>query len=521
MCHTYAMGELPGREYVLYLRKSRGRSGIARQRTITTAHIERLGGTVAGEYTDTDRTAYRQVGAAGPPQRDDFARMLADLPRRPGLGVAAWHADRLTRNSGDTEALIEVCAAGGHPVETPRGGSYDLGTANGRKRLRADALDASYEVDHMTERIVAAKNEAAAAGMWLGGRRSFGYGPDGVTICHHELVVTEAEAQRRGLDPLRMIPTHRGERALVVLPYDEAAELAAMAAAVLAGESVHAIARGLNARGVRTASGRPWPDTEVRKVLLKPRNAGLMTHRGEITGPAVWPAILDELTWRKVRTILTDPARRTTPGPARRWLGSGLYLCGVCGSPVFATATGARNGRPARPVYRCRASRGHFARDAHNLDAWVGSWISGLIARPAVLAALRETGPDTRALEVELAGIRDDLDELARQAGARQIDVRQMGITSRGLLERAGQIEQAISGASRAGVLAVLTAGSGPAVWDEMTLDGQRALLEALITVTVLPSPKGRTPGWRKGQPYFSTEYIQIDPKYKVPTAGS
>lgn len=72
-----------------------------------------------------------------------------------------------------------------------------------------------------------------------------------------------------------------------------------------------------------------------------------------------------------------------------------------------------------------------------------------------------------------------------------------------------------------AGVLAVLTAGSGPAVWDEMTLDGQRALLEALITVTVLPCPKGRTPGWKAGEPYFSTEWIRIEARYEVPAAGS
>src|SRR6185503_7274812 len=129
---------------------------------------------------------------------------------------------------------------------------------------------------------------------------------------------------------------------------------------------------------------------------------------------------------------------------------------------------------------------------------------------------LRETGPGTAPLELELAGIRDELDELAEQAGRQQITARQMGITSRGLLERAAQIEQQISGASRAGVLATLTAGAGPAVWDEMTLDGQRVLLDALITVTVLPAPKGRTRGWKPGMPYLNTDYIEIAPKYKT-----
>src|ERR1039457_6771463 len=141
------MDDKSSQEFVLYLRKSNGRAGISRQRTVTAGHIARLGGTITGEYPDTDRTAFQRTGGKRP-EREQFDAMLAALRALPGLGVAAWHADRLLRNSGDTETLIEVCSAGGHPVETPGGGSYDLGTAVGRKRMRDDATAASYEVDH-------------------------------------------------------------------------------------------------------------------------------------------------------------------------------------------------------------------------------------------------------------------------------------------------------------------------------------------------------------------------------------
>jgi hypothetical protein len=82
--------------------------------------------------------------------------MLAVLRSRPGLKVAAWHADRLTRNPEDTGELIRVGAAGGHLAETPTGGSCDLSAANGRKRFRDDANDAAYEVNHGRERVLAA-----------------------------------------------------------------------------------------------------------------------------------------------------------------------------------------------------------------------------------------------------------------------------------------------------------------------------------------------------------------------------
>src|SRR5450756_1623386 len=46
LCHTYPMDGNTGREYALYLRKSKGLAGISRQRTVTTAHIERHGGVI-------------------------------------------------------------------------------------------------------------------------------------------------------------------------------------------------------------------------------------------------------------------------------------------------------------------------------------------------------------------------------------------------------------------------------------------------------------------------------------------
>lgn len=266
------------REYVLYLRKSRGRAGIARQRTITTAHIHSLSGRVAAEFIDIDRTAFQKLNGTRP-ERDDFDAMLAMVRSLPGLGVAAMFADRLTRNNPDTETLLSVCATGGHIIETARGGSYDVSSANGRKRLRQDALDATYEVDHMTERIMAAKEEARAGGLWLGGRRPFGWQKDGMT-----LLPAEAEAVRGGT------------------------------AAVNGGASAASIMRQWNAVGLRTSGGNPWTPREVSRVLRRARNAGLAEHDGEITGTAVWEAIVTEADWLRCTAILGNPARRTTPG---------------------------------------------------------------------------------------------------------------------------------------------------------------------------------------------------------------
>ena len=68
-----------------------------------------------------------------------------------------------------------MCAAGGHLVETRKRRTYDLSTANGRKRLRDDANAAIYEVDHNLSGCSPARAEVAAEGRWLGGKRPFGW----------------------------------------------------------------------------------------------------------------------------------------------------------------------------------------------------------------------------------------------------------------------------------------------------------------------------------------------------------
>jgi site-specific DNA recombinase len=471
-------------EYVLYLRKSKGRAGIARQRTVTTAHLCQAGGTVAGEHADTDRTAFRKVDGARP-ERAGFDAMLAQLRATPGLGVAAWHADRLTRNSEDTEELIRVCAAGGHPVETPRGGSYDLSTATGRKRLRADALDASYEVDHAIERITAAKLEARMAGEWLGGRRPFGYEKDGVTP-------RPAEAQ---------------------------AVADATRAVVQAGLPVGAVARQWNQQGLRTSAGGRWAPTEASRVLRRARNAGLAEHdardgRGpQVTGPACWPAIVAEAEWSACKAILENPARRTSPGWDRRHLGSGVYLCGVCEMPLVHTQTGGK-GRPMRGVYRDRprdGGGGHVARDAVSLDAYVEELVLAWLrkhGREALIPPSRER--EAVALRAEAAGIRASLQTLPVRIGRGECDEEQGWLASREYHARLRDVQARVDEITASNGLELARAADPVAAWPLAGVYAQQGLVNALMTVHVDPGQRGNRAGAKRGESYFDPAYVRI-----------
>lgn len=92
------------------------------------------------------------------------------------------------------------------------------------------------------------------------------------------------------------------------------------------------------------------------RILVRWRNAGLVEHQGEVVGGAVWPAIVNREEVAAVRSILSDPDRRTSPGPARKWLLSGIATCGRCGA-VLRKGKGPRG----QDSYRCSsADRGCY-----------------------------------------------------------------------------------------------------------------------------------------------------------------
>ncbi|HYJ72326.1 MAG TPA: recombinase family protein, partial [Actinomycetota bacterium] len=314
------------RRAAIYTRISQDREGaglgVERQEADCRALAEQLGWTIVAVHSDNDLSAY-----TGKP-RPGYLALLADLRAGTADAVVCWHTDRLHRSPVELEEYIAVCEPRTVPTQTVKAGPLDLATPSGRMVARQLGAVARYEVEHQIERQVAARLQAATAGRWSGGRRPYGYQADGVTV-----EVAEADVLRWA------------------------------AAQVLAGRALTAIVADLNRQGSTTSTGRPWKATELSRTLRRPRNAGLMQHRGQVVGTAGWPPILDEATWRVVVAVLTDPRRRTNSGVARRWLLSGLALCGVCGEPVRSTSAGTVHGRPTKPAYTCRSGK-HVVRDA-------------------------------------------------------------------------------------------------------------------------------------------------------------
>jgi site-specific DNA recombinase len=465
------------RRAAIYCRISEDRTGaglgIERQEQDCRALAEQLGWVVVEVFADNDLSAYSGK------RRPGYQTLLDALRAGIADAVICWHTDRLHRRPVELEEYIAVCEPRGVPTQTVKAGPIDLATPAGRMVARQLGAVGRYEVEHQIERQVAARLQAVNDGRWTGGRRPYGYEADGVTVIPEEAAcVLEASRQ------------------------------------VLAGVSLNTIAKELTRRGCRTSTGRPWRQTELRRVLLRPRNAGFMQYRGEVVGQAAWPPLVDEDTWRAIVAVLTDPTRRTNPGAGARWLLSGIALCGVCGGPVRSTSAGRSRGQPVRPAYTCRSDK-HVVRDAVECDRFVERVILERLSRSDARELLiPDQRADTAALHTRDTVLRERLDELGRLAGEGMIDPGQLVQATAAIRRQREQITAELAAASRGSVLAGVADAPDPAkVWQGLDLSRRRAIVDVLATVTILPSRKGRRPGWQLGESYFDPRTVDITPK--------
>lgn len=472
----------------VYCRLSQDRTGegmvVERQERECRALAERLGWNVADTYVDNDVSAY------GRRPRPRYRQMLDDVKAGRVTAVIAYHSDRLYRHPMDLEELVGLAEAHSLKIATVQAGDLDLSTSAGRHVARILGSTARVEVERLAERTTAGKADAARRGAWNGGQRIYGY--------------ETVKAEHRAPD----------EPALRVIPA-EADVIQQAARRVLAGESLRAVARSLNEQGATTTTGKPWTGSALRKVLIRPATAGLRGSAGEVIGKGEWEPLLDEDTWRGVVAVLTDPSRRTTDRYARTYLGSGLYLCGVCGGPLTGNTTAGGGPGNRRAAYRCRAAdrdgQSHVVRDVERLDAFVVNVIVERLSRLDALEASAPPPEDTTPLHTEAAALRARLDDAARGWAAGALTQAQLLAATSELRTRLDAVEARIGQVRQGGALDGLTgADDVRAAWEAMPLDRRRSVVDLLVNVTVLPREKT---GRLRGGTYFDPTKVLITPK--------
>ena len=480
---------------VVYTRVSLDRTGealaVSRQEADCRKLAKSLGLRVVQVYTDND------ISATSGKVRPGFEAMLDAQP----TAIIAWHQDRLLRLTRDLERVIALNV----PVYTVTAGTLDLTTPAGRAVARTVAAWSQYEGEQKATRQVAANVQRAASGVH-NGRVGYGYRREGSGMV---LDPAESEAIREAVRR------------------------------VLDGESLRSVCKRLNERGVpspRTAERnrareqaraekRPeptystpdplWNSTTLRQMLLRANLAGLIVHRKQVVGrtPADAPRIIDEDTHERLKAVLTDPTRRTAPaGREPKHLLAGIARCGrptealdddgepiPCGGKMVrapgrwtTTKTGGTKRQP--PSYVCFECT-RVRRKQEPVDELVEETIiAWLTDKPSAAKLLTKGDP------AALQAARDALDAIdARLANAADmfaaghIDAAQLTRITERLRSDRAQAAADVDRALPAAVPADLIGANARQVWESLSMDVKRAVLDTLVTVTILPSGSGKS----------------------------
>ena len=464
---------------VIYCRISQDRTGaglgIDRQREDCEALANRNGWDVVEVYVDNDISAYSGK------KRPGYRQMLADLDEGTATVVIVWHTDRLTRSIVELEEYIDLSERRGIATHTVQAGTVDLATPSGRMTARILGAVARQESEHKGHRVARARQQRALAGEWAGGIRPFGWGAPTGEVRQKVDRKTGEEVEVPELDMMKAVP-------------EEAEALRYWTDQILSGASIRSLVKWCADKGITTTRGNPVSHTDMRDMLLRPRNAGIAVYRGEEVGRGKWDPIVEETKYRAVAAILKDPSRTTTPGAAPKWLGSILYRCGrgECPHFVYVTQSGGRR----FPSYRGQTGHGG-GRRAEIVDQYVEDVVVERLSRPDAHDLLEPApdGVDVAALQTEAEEIRMRLRNLAGKYGAGEIGDMQFSVgsdTARAQLE--GVTKQLARAATQDPLVGLVGAPDVRKAWKALELEQQRNVLRALVGVTLKTPRPGRMP---------------------------
>jgi len=457
--------------------------GVRRQEKACLELAVRKGFEVAAIHSDNDISASTSSKRARP----GWNALLDDV-RSGRIDVVIAHpTSRLTRRVPELlnfSALLNEFDVRLHACTT---GELDISTPDGRQIFTILGAMDTAESERGSARIRAKHSELAEAGRY-NGPRPFGWDVVGLGSSAR-LVVNEAEALilNQCLDD------------------------------VLAGVSIWAITKRLNAQGVRTSRGGQWKTQVLRRMLLREMNIGIRVHQprknGARFGPATrhegqWEPIVTEERHTRVTSILTDPRRKTNNrGTEPRYLLTSVALCGVCGESMVSSKQyeyaikgplrkdGTRSPTRQRiypASYRC-ANVGcmRLQRNMADVDALVTGTIIGVLERDGVQIFGGDQGAATAARETADT-LKARLALVADQYADGLLEIDQLSRITQKLRPQIADAEARFMAAQPSPALAQFTGKKVRAAWENASIPTRKGVIATMgMVITILPIGSG------------------------------
>lgn len=453
----------------IYTRASKDRFetfvSVSRQEKDCRAHAKALGWKIVKVYEDDDESAF-VVGT-----RDQFNDLLDDIKNGDIDAVVVYHLDRFVRHPMEFEQFIEVCKVAGVTHFATARTVEDLDNDDHLNNMRVASVFAKKSSDDTSRRCKRAHKDTADAGRWKGGPRPYGY---------------QVKLNELGL-PL-------GDGRLYVVR-KEAKVIKDCAERSLAGETLYALVKDLNDRKVPTANGGRWYTATLKAILTGWVVAGKRSHKGEVVADACWPAILDDLTHRRLRSKFENPEPGVLPAQVAL-LAGGRARCGKCGHALHTQRkqSGARQ-------YACMSQKGGcggLTVTAEPVEALLVEAILVRLDTPALWQEITRAATKVKANSVAedqaiVEKATADLKDVGEMWRRGEIDKDEFLSLRRGFSEDRDNAQRRIDRAARQQGRSEWV-GKGDLLrvaWPTMTLDQQRAVTNTVIdTVTVAPATR-------------------------------
>ncbi|MFB9687663.1 recombinase family protein [Amycolatopsis plumensis] len=336
---------------------------------------------------------------------------------------------------------------------------FDMSKREDRFRTGLDALRAEDEADQISERAARGHRGGAARGRPPVGSAPWGY----------RRVYDERTGVLAGQEPDPVTAPLVRE----------------VADRIVAGETVYAVIRDLNAREVPTPrGGKQWHNATLKQALTRPALAGLRVHQGAVVGEGDWKPLLTIDEHHQLVERLNDPAKRQQRDGAIKHLLTGLARCAVCEASLrfLPHKTG--------PKYQCSGKYCVMRGEAF-VDSIVRlAVIKRMDREDASRLYLRDTSDEARRARDHLAMLKLQMEQYYQQAESDDEDERLspagLARMERKYLPQIEQAERQLAAVrtAQSPLITRLVEGDAASVWDdELSVAQRREVVRSIITV--------------------------------------
>jgi DNA invertase Pin-like site-specific DNA recombinase len=311
----------------LYARVSSERQdidlSISAQLKAMREYASRNGQTVVKEYVDEAESG-RSIDRPG------FRQMIVAARQKPSPfeAILVWKLSRFARNREDSIIYKSLLRRHGIQVVSINEPVGDTPTGRLLEGI-IEVVDEFYSAN-LSQDVLRGMRENAGRGFLNGGKAPYGYS---------RVRVQDGAKERTKLDP------DPNTAPIVQRIFREA----------LSGKGLKAIARGLNADGLTSKTGKKWGTTSVEKILHNETYTGTLIWGRKRTNQthdeplilrteSAWSAIIDKPTFAMAQAMLSARAPRVVHPRAvdSPYLLSSLIRCGKCGAAMVGHRSGHR-----------------------------------------------------------------------------------------------------------------------------------------------------------------------------------